>query len=158
MALRKAVILLIEDSEIDRSLYGRYLRDWADIDVTLIEAPTAKAALEECRKSPPDCILLDYRLPDMDGLELLEKLKRVTDAPVILITGQPAPMMLTRAQSLGIAGYLWKEVAGSARLREAVLTALRVGVLAVVTTSARADALAAPARTGSAPRAGSAGT
>ncbi|WP_437645179.1 hypothetical protein [Sorangium sp. So ce362] len=55
MALRKAVILLIEDSEIDRTLYGRYLRD---------------------------C-------------------------------------------------YLWKEVAGSARLREAVLTALRVGALAV---------------------------
>ncbi|WP_437722054.1 response regulator [Sorangium sp. So ce861] len=136
MALRKAVILLVEDSEIDRTIYGRYLRDWADVDVTLIEAPTAKAALEACRTSPPDCIILDYRLPDMDGLELLEKLKGITEAPVIFITGQPAPMMLTRAQSLGIAGYLWKEVLGSARLREAVLAALRVGVLAVFAATA----------------------
>ncbi|HTN88013.1 MAG TPA: response regulator [Sorangium sp.] len=132
MALRKAVILLIDDSEIDRTIYGRYLRDWADVEVKLIEAATGKAALEECRKSPPDCIILDYRLPDMDGLELLEKLKRITEAPVIFITGQPAPMMLTRAQSLGIAGYLWKEVLGSARLRETILSALKVCALAVV--------------------------
>ncbi|WP_437753395.1 response regulator [Sorangium sp. So ce1389] len=132
MALRKAVILLIDDSESDRIIYGRYLRDWADVEVKLIEAATGKAALEECRKSPPDCIILDYRLPDMDGLELLEKLKRITEAPVIFITGQPAPMMLTRAQSLGIAGYLWKEVLGSARLRETILSALRVCALAVV--------------------------
>ncbi|KYF79328.1 hypothetical protein BE17_16930 [Sorangium cellulosum] len=132
MALRKAVILLIDDSDIDRTIYGRYLRDWADVEVKLIEAATGKAALEECRKSPPDCIILDYRLPDMDGLELLEKLKRITEAPVIFITGQPAPMMLTRAQSLGIAGYLWKEVLGSARLRETILSALKVCALAVV--------------------------
>ncbi|WP_437776736.1 response regulator [Sorangium sp. So ce1097] len=136
MALRKAVILLVEDSEVDRTIYGRYLRDWADVDVTLIEAPTGKAALEACAKTPPDCIILDYRLPDMDGLELLEKLKRVTDAPVIFITGQPAPMMLTRAQSLGIAGYLWKEVLGSARLREAILSALKVCALAAVSLRA----------------------
>ncbi|WP_437304191.1 response regulator [Sorangium sp. So ce388] len=132
MALRKAVILLIDDSDIDRTIYGRYLRDWADVEVRLIEAATGKAALEECRKNPPDCIILDYRLPDMDGLELLEKLKRITEAPVIFITGQPAPMMLTRAQSLGIAGYLWKEVLGSARLRETILSALKVCALAVV--------------------------
>ncbi|XXT16894.1 response regulator [Sorangium sp. So ce429] len=132
MALRKAVILLIDDSEIDRTIYKRYLRDWADVEVKLIEAATGKAALEECRNSPPDCIILDYRLPDMDGLELLEKLKRITEAPVIFITGQPAPMMLTRAQSIGIAGYLWKEVLGSARLREAILSALKVCALAVV--------------------------
>ncbi|WP_437925013.1 response regulator [Sorangium sp. So ce291] len=132
MALRKAVILLIDDSESDRTIYGRYLRDWADVEVKLIEAATGKAALEECRKSPPDCIILDYRLPDMDGLELLEKLKRITEAPVLFITGQPAPMMLTRAQSIGIAGYLWKEVLGSARLREAILSALKVCALAAV--------------------------
>ncbi|MGK3986135.1 response regulator [Sorangium sp. So ce136] len=132
MALRKAVILLIDDSESDRMIYGRYLRDWADVEVKLIEAATGEAALEECRKSPPDCIILDYRLPDMDGLKLLEKLKRITEAPVLFITGQPAPMMLTRAQSIGIAGYLWKEVLGSARLREAILSALKVCALAVV--------------------------
>ncbi|WP_437620075.1 response regulator [Sorangium sp. So ce1151] len=132
MALRKAVILLIDDSESDRTIYRRYLRDWADVEVKWIEAATGKAALEECRKSPPDCIILDYRLPDMDGLELLEKLKRITEAPVLFITGQPAPMMLTRAQSIGIAGYLWKEVLGSARLREAILSALKVCALAVV--------------------------
>ncbi|WP_437501789.1 response regulator [Sorangium sp. So ce1099] len=136
MALRKAVILLIDDSEIDRTIYGRYLRDWADVEVKLIEAATGKAALEECRKSPPDCIILDYRLPDMDGLELLEKLKRITEAPVLFITGQPAPMMLTRAQSIGIAGYLWKEVLGSARLREAILSALKVCALAAVSLRA----------------------
>ncbi|WP_437955897.1 response regulator [Sorangium sp. So ce119] len=136
MALRKAVVLLVEDSEIDRTIYRRYLKDWADIEVKLIEAPTGKAAIEECAKSPPDCIILDYRLPDMDGLEVLEKLKRITDAPVIFITGQPAPMMLTRAQSLGIAGYLWKEVLGSARLREAILSALKVCALAAVSLRA----------------------
>ncbi|MGK3959650.1 response regulator [Sorangium sp. So ce118] len=136
MALRKAVILLIDDSETDRTIYKRYLRDWTDVEVRLVEAATGKAALEECRNNPPDCIILDYRLPDMDGLELLEKLKRITEAPVIFITGQPAPMMLTRAQSIGIAGYLWKEVLGSARLRESILSALKVCALAVVSLRA----------------------
>ncbi|AUX46286.1 uncharacterized protein SOCE26_077910 [Sorangium cellulosum] len=132
MALRKAVILLVDDNDIDRRIYGRYLKDWADIEVKLIEAPTGKAALEACAQGAPDCILLDYRLPDVDGLELLEKIKRVTDAPVILMTGQPAPMMLTHAQALGIAGYLWKEVIGSTRLREAILLALDVDMGAVL--------------------------
>ncbi len=131
MALREYVVLLIDDSDIDRTIYARYLRGWEAIQVKLIEAPSGKAGLEACKSTPPDCIILDYRLSDMDGLELLSELKDITDAPVIFITGQPAPMMLTRAQSLGISAYLWKEVLGSSRLREAILTALKLDGAAV---------------------------
>jgi FixJ family two-component response regulator len=60
---------------------------------------------ELLRGPSPDCacIVLDYRLPDMNGLDLADRLRaRGVDAPMILITSDPAPRVLRRASAAGV--------------------------------------------------------
>ena len=60
-------LLLVDDDEVDRELVCRLLNT-AHI---VREAATAGEALAMAEIHPPDCVLLDYRLPDIDGLQLL---------------------------------------------------------------------------------------
>ena len=71
MALR---ILIVDDSPEDCESYRRLLgrQERQEYDVT--EADCGEDGLEMCQSDPPDCILLDYNLPDLDGLEFLTEL------------------------------------------------------------------------------------
>jgi hypothetical protein len=81
-------LLIVEDNEIERnnvvSLVGN-----SDVRVTAVA--TAEQALELLRQRPFDCLILDLRLPDMSGTELVEKIRtelRLTELPVIVYTGK----------------------------------------------------------------------
>lgn len=104
-------VLIIDDSPEDRATYRRYLqRDDRD-SYEILEADSGESALEICRNSPPDAILLDYLLPDTDGLELLESLVP-PDAeprfPVLMLTGQGNETIAVRALKNGARDYLVK--------------------------------------------------
>jgi CheY-like chemotaxis protein len=73
---KKLVVLIVDDSVEDRVACRRYLRQDPDWRYEVLETTTASGALEICQEKRPDCILLDYRLPDMDGLEVLASLAR----------------------------------------------------------------------------------
>jgi CheY-like chemotaxis protein len=60
-------LLLVEDDEIDREAIRRHLGQ----EHQVYEVATGQEALQLCREVRPDCVLLDYRLPDGDGLALL---------------------------------------------------------------------------------------
>src|SRR5262249_14068375 len=83
-------VLLVDDSPEDRASYQRWLREGGSEDYHFLEADTAEQALALCRAQRPDCVLLDYRLPDGDGLDVLAQLAAVEDAavPVVMLTGQ----------------------------------------------------------------------
>ncbi|MCZ7681586.1 MAG: response regulator [Sandaracinaceae bacterium] len=51
------------------------------------EAATAAQALEQVRRADTDCVLLDYRLPDRDGIELIDELVK-QGLSVVMLTGQ----------------------------------------------------------------------
>jgi DNA-binding response OmpR family regulator len=77
-------ILLVDDSEDFRILCKYELED-AGYEVIL--SGTASGALESLRKEGPDLVILDIKLPDMDGLELLGLMKESrSDVPVIMHT------------------------------------------------------------------------
>ena len=61
-------ILIVEDSPEDREIYRRYLLRDHDYDYTIIEASLGKEGLNLWRQHEPDVVLLDYQLPDMNGL------------------------------------------------------------------------------------------
>lgn len=89
-------LLLVDDDQVDRLAVKRLLRQTA-LDVNLQETVEGKAGLERLRNEAFDCVLLDYRLPDMDGVEFLTAL---AELPVLQ---RPAVVMLTGKGNTGIA-------------------------------------------------------
>ena len=66
--------LIVDDDALDREAAIRALSDSISREFTLLEAKDGAGALALLNKQNFDCLLLDYRLPDMDGLTLLEKI------------------------------------------------------------------------------------
>ena len=81
-------ILIVDDDEHIRLLFSDYLRDKG---FEVREATTGTQALEMIRKQPPDLVLLDVRLPDMNGVEVCREIKNdtnLTDVFVALCSGE----------------------------------------------------------------------
>jgi PAS domain S-box-containing protein len=104
-------LLIVEDFPADRELYRRYLLDDASCTYSLLEAESAAAGLALCQTQSIDAILLDYLLPDADGLDFLESLSaqsRGNSPPVVMMTGQGSENIAVRAMKLGAQDYLVK--------------------------------------------------
>ncbi len=84
-------ILLVDDSEVDRNIYHRFLLEDQERTYQIVEFDHGEAGLEWCQQQLPDIFLLDYFLPDLDGLKFLEQLRQQTGRehlPVIILTSQ----------------------------------------------------------------------
>ena len=103
-----ARVLLIEDSaETARLLAGALGAGSDPFEVTV--AGSARDGLEHLATHQVDCVLLDYRLPDADGLECLRKIRqRDPDLPVVVITGAGSEEVAVEAMKLGASDYLVK--------------------------------------------------
>ncbi|MEB3309633.1 MAG: PAS domain S-box protein [Snowella sp.] len=104
-------ILIIDDSLEDRTSYRRYLQKDIHESFEVLEADSAENGLQICQKALPDAILLDYLLPDMDGLTFLEMLVQQfgkSCVPVVMLTGQGNEMVATQAMKAGAVDYLIK--------------------------------------------------
>jgi DNA-binding NarL/FixJ family response regulator len=76
------------------------------------QAATGSQAVELVRKLDPDVVLLDIRMPDMDGLAALREIKREKPhTPIIMLTAYDEPAWLVQAIAYGAAGYLLKTMA-----------------------------------------------
>ncbi|GMR22841.1 MAG: hypothetical protein BMS9Abin37_1217 [Acidobacteriota bacterium] len=80
-------ILVVDDDPDNRAMIGHFLSNWGyDVD----DAKNGKAALEKVAAHPPQLVLLDLEMPEMDGFETCEHLKTNPDTewiPVIIFTG-----------------------------------------------------------------------
>jgi signal transduction histidine kinase/FixJ family two-component response regulator len=103
-------ILIVDDSEADRFTYRRYLQLANNPNWHIIDCESAEDALQLCYRDCPDVILLDYILPDMDGLEFLQSLaEHVETLPlVIMMTGQGNEQVAVEAMKHGAKDYLIK--------------------------------------------------
>ncbi|MFB3819415.1 MAG: sigma-54-dependent transcriptional regulator [Candidatus Methylomirabilales bacterium] len=103
-----ASILVVDDEHLIRwSLEQQLRREGYQV----LLAGTGADALQLARTESPDVVLLDVRLPDADGVELLERLRALdSEVVVILITAHGAVGPAVRAMKLGAADYLMKPV------------------------------------------------
>jgi two-component system invasion response regulator UvrY len=116
MSLR---LLLADDHAIVRQGVGQLLIDRGVAD-EVIEAETGSQALASLDKHAFDTILLDISLPDMNGVEVLKRMKRKAPRmPVLMFSMYREDQYAVRALKAGAAGYLSKTV-NAAQMIEAI--------------------------------------
>lgn len=125
---KQAKVLIVEDSEIDRENYRRLLSRNLDYDFAIRECASGEAAMLAIREDRPDGILLDYSLPDLDGIELLSVMQAEWAdgvAPVVLmLTGQGTSNVAVEALRRGATDYLVKNTINAESLNQALNQAL----------------------------------
>lgn len=102
-------ILTIEDSVFERKAIINMLNKGGYKDI--IEAETGEEALEVYKKEKPDLVLLDLRLPGMDGIECFKKLKEINPrVKVIVVTIVTRKESVDECTKLGAKAYIMKPV------------------------------------------------
>ncbi len=120
-------VLIVEDLLIDREQLRRSLLTALTCDYHLLEAASVAAGLELCRASAIDVIILDYSLPDGNGLEFLAQLHAQSNGsspPVVMVTGRGDERIAARAIKAGAQDYLIKFDLTAELLQSAVSNAI----------------------------------
>ena len=117
----KATIIIIEDEKNICSFIEHILEPQG---YRVISANTGKEGLQYITSEHPDVILLDLGLPDMDGLEVLQKLRSWSDVPVIIISARTKEQEKVSALDLGADDYITKPF-GTGELMARIRTSLR---------------------------------
>ena len=116
--------LVVDDNATNRAVLHGMLLSWGCLALEATGAEEAIAMLRRAVASStlPDVALLDFQMPDVDGIELARRLRREPGGdglPLILLTSAPSPGDRQRAEAAGIAAYLQKPV-HRAKLRAAI--------------------------------------
>lgn len=104
-------VLIIDDSQEDRETYRRYLLQDKRHTYRILEEEEGENGLELCSRVQLDAILLDFMLPDIDGLEFLNELQSqigTPNLPVVMLTGQGNEAIAVQAMKNGAQDYLVK--------------------------------------------------
>lgn len=106
--IAKTKILVVDDEEVVRL---SYLRTLSGQHCNVDAVADGKDALQMMSQQPFDVVLLDLRMPGMDGMTVLKTIKQKwPESEVIIITGYPAVESAKAAVTLGAYGYLAKPV------------------------------------------------
>jgi signal transduction histidine kinase len=121
----KINVLIIDDCSEDRFVYKNFLQKNEEISFIIQECETGEEGLEICTTSKPDCLLLDYNLPDLDGLEILSELSPLTFS-VIMLTGEGTQQIAVQALKSGAQDYLIKGEITPSILNQSILSAVKM--------------------------------
>lgn len=120
-------ILIVDDCPEDRYTCRRFLGGQSAKRFEIAEAESGEEGLRHCSEKPIDCVLLDYRLPDLTGLEFFEALRqqrRTGSPPVVLMTSQGDEALAVQAIKRGMVDYLVKGNLTRSTLQQSVLSAI----------------------------------
>ena len=102
-------LAIVDDHELTRESLQNMLLDETDIEV-VGEAENGRQALLLCSRLRPDLILMDVRMPEMDGLAATKEVKqRYPETSVMMLTMHENPDYLLEAMKAGAAGYVLKD-------------------------------------------------
>src|ERR1700730_8480365 len=101
-------VLLVDDHQMFGESLRKALDDEPGIKVVAL-SDNGNAAMLAFQREEPDVVLLDYRLPDADGVELARRFKRLRpDCQIVMVTAEESEEVLRRAIEAGVSGYLTK--------------------------------------------------
>lgn len=102
--------LVVDDGQLDRAILCRHA---VALGFKVIEATRVEEALALCKPTLPDCILLDWEMPGMKGIEMLQQI-RTSDGGdkigIFICTSHEHPSFIGHAYTQGVTGYLTKPI------------------------------------------------
>ncbi len=108
----KKILIIDDEQEICEMLYSFLIPH----NYKVFLAFNGQMGLEYFEEIKPDIVLLDLKMPDIDGMEVLKIIRKVSDTPVIIITGHPQDVSDIHLADLKIEGYLEKPISLAAVL------------------------------------------
>jgi len=127
MSKKPLQVLIIDDNSADQEICCQLLREHPDYDCTFLCASSGKSGIALCQSARPDCVLVDYLLPDLDGIAFLAALDAdltTLPFPIIMLTGYGNEMIVAEAMRAGAADYLPKDLLSAKSLGRAVSNAI----------------------------------
>ena len=121
-------ILIIDDEAADREIFKLYLELGQPGAFVFAEENTGGAGLARLQSFRPDCVLLDFNLPDIDGLEMIRHLsegREFLSCAVVMLTAIGSEQIAVEAMKLGVMDYLVKGPASSEALPRTVASAVQ---------------------------------
>ena len=103
--MNKTLILVVED---DRSIQNLMVTTLKAHDYKYLTAANGETAILEASSHNPDIILLDLGLPDMDGIDIIKKIRTWSDVPIIVISARSEDTDKIEALDAGADDYLTK--------------------------------------------------
>ena len=100
-------ILVVDDEpDLIESVRLGFELQWREIE--LLESGTGEDALDRIEQDHPDIVLLDIGLPDIDGFEVLRRVRAFSDVPVVMLTARDDAMDKVKGLELGADDYITK--------------------------------------------------
>jgi two-component system KDP operon response regulator KdpE len=100
-------ILVIDDeADVIESVRFGFTLQWREIDV--VGATTGESGLDSIEHERPDIVLLDIGLPDIDGFDVLRRIRAFSDVPVVMLTADDDSMDKVKGLELGADDYVTK--------------------------------------------------
>jgi DNA-binding response OmpR family regulator len=103
--MKRARVLVVDDEDDVRRLVKELL-ERAGYEVA--EAPNGRAGLRAFFESPPDIVVLDVAMPELDGYQTLERIRDLSDVPVVMLTARSAELEKVRGLKAGADDYVTK--------------------------------------------------
>ncbi|KJK47735.1 transcriptional regulator [Lentzea aerocolonigenes] len=120
-------VVVVDDEELVRTGFRLILQAAGDIEV--VATPTGGQAVREISLQKPDVVLLDIRMPDVDGLTILRQLQGLKNPPVVaMLTTFDSDEYIAMALRSGAAGFILKDT-GPEQLAQMVRTLVSGGVV-----------------------------
>ena len=99
-------ILIVDDDKEFLALLSKNIESWGH---RVISAPGGKEALEMIKNKAADIVVLDYLMPEMNGVKTLEKIREIDkEVPVIMFTSYTDNRAIAGTEKLGIFAYVPK--------------------------------------------------
>lgn len=102
--------ILHVDDESDLQVMAKRILQILDPALNIESASSPSEALEKIKNNEYDCIVSDYQMPGMDGVELARRIREFSDIPIILFTGKGSEEVASKAFSVGVNDYIRKEM------------------------------------------------
>lgn len=104
--MERMKILLVDDEPDFLETMGAIIKGWG---YDLITVSNGKEALDAIKGKDPDIVILDYVMPEMDGIATLKEIREIDDKiPVIMVTAHPDIKAMKGTEKLGVSAFIPK--------------------------------------------------